>query len=91
MAQLVIESKRASEALGKISYGPTVTEKKSLRYRRSLYIIKDLKIGDVLTHDNVRAIRPGLGLPTKYLDLILGKKIKQNVKRGTALSWNYLI
>ena len=90
MSQLVIESERAWQALGQISYGATEAEKKSLQYRRSLYVVQDLKAGDVLTRDNIRAIRPGLGLQTKYLDVVLGKTIKQNVKRGTGLAWDLL-
>jgi N-acetylneuraminate synthase len=90
MAQLVVETERAWQALGQVSYGPTEAEKKSLRFRRSLYVVRDLKAGDVLTRENVRAIRPGLGLPTKYLEQMLGKTVKQNVKRGTALSFDHL-
>jgi N-acetylneuraminate synthase len=90
MAQLVLETERAWHALGKVSYGPTEAEKKSIKFRRSLYIVQDLKAGDVLTRENVRAIRPGLGLPTKYLEVLLGKKMNQDVKRGTALSWTLL-
>ena len=85
MAQLVVETERAWQALGQVSYGPTATEKKSIQFRRSLYIVQDLKAGDVLTRENVRAIRPGLGLPTKYLGVVLGKTVNQDVKRGTAL------
>ena len=87
MAQLVLETERAWQSLGKVSYGATEAEKKSIQFRRSLYIVKDLKAGDVLTNENVRAIRPGLGLPTKYLDQVLGKTIKQDVNMGTALNW----
>lgn len=90
MAQLVLETERAWQALGKVSYGATVAEKKSLQFRRSLYIVKDLKAGDVLTKDNVRAIRPGLGLATKYLEQVLGRTVKQDVQRGTGLSWPLL-
>ena len=90
MNQLVIESERAWQALGKISYGVTEAEKKSLQYRRSLYVVQDLKAGDVLTRDNVRALRPGYGLATKYLDVILGKTVKQDVRRGTGLEWDLL-
>jgi len=87
MAQLVQEVERAWQAMGQISYGATEAEKKSLVFRRSLYIVKDLKAGDVLTSDNVRAIRPGFGLATKYLDVVLGKSVNQDIKRGTALDW----
>jgi N-acetylneuraminate synthase len=90
MAQLVVETERAWAALGQVSYGPTAAEKKSLLFRRSLYVVKDIKAGDTLTRDNLRAIRPGLGLPTKYLDVILGRAVKENVKRGTAMSWELI-
>jgi N-acetylneuraminate synthase len=90
MAQLVVESERAWQALGQVSYGATEAEKKSIQFRRSLYVVQDLRAGDVLTYENVRAIRPGLGLPTKYLAVVLGKKVSQDVKRGTALGWRLL-
>ena len=90
MAQLVMETEHAWQALGQVSYGPTEAEKKSLQYRRSLYVVQDLKAGDLLTQENVRAIRPGLGLPTKYLEQILGRAVNQDVKRGTALGWGLL-
>jgi pseudaminic acid synthase len=89
MAQLVVETEHAWQAIGEVSYGPTEAEKKSLQYRRTLYVVKDLKVGDVLTDDNVRAIRPGLGLPTKYLEYVLGRTVKQDVRRGTALAWEH--
>lgn len=91
MAQLVVETERAWQALGKVSYGATEAEKKSIQFRRSLYVVQDLRAGDVLTHENVRAIRPGHGLPPKYLDQVMGKTIKQDVKRGTALAWGHLL
>jgi N-acetylneuraminate synthase len=91
MAQLVVETERAWQALGHVRYGPTEAEKKSIQFRRSLYIVNDLKAGDVLTRENVRAIRPGLGLPTKYLAQILGRTVKQDVKRGTALVWEMVL
>ncbi len=90
MSQLVMETERVWQALGKVSYGPTAVEEESLQFRRSLYIVQDLKAGEVLSRENVRAIRPGLGLPTKYLGQILGKILKQDVKRGTALGWELL-
>ena len=90
MAQLVLESDRAWQAMGHVAYGPTEVEKNSLQYRRSLYVVQDIKAGDVLTKENMRAIRPGLGLPTKYLEKVLGKAVNQDVKRGTALGWGML-
>ena len=90
MAQLVVETERAWQALGRVSYGPTEAEKKSIQFRRSIYVVKDLKAGDVLTKDNIRAIRPGFGLPTKYFEVVLGKVVQQDVKRGTALGWELL-
>lgn len=91
MTQLVRETERVWQSLGKVSYGPTEEEKKSLTFRRSLYITQDLKAGDVLTRENVRAIRPGLGLSMKYLEQVLGKTIKRDVRHGTALGWGHLL
>ena len=90
MAQLVVETERAWQALGQVSYGPTDAERKSIVFRRSLYVVKHLKAGDVLTKDNVRAIRPGLGLPPKYLEEVLGRTLNQDVARGTALNWGLI-
>lgn len=90
MAQLVVETERAWQAIGDVRYGPTAAEKKSIQFRRSLYIVQDLKAGDELTSENVRAIRPGLGLPTKYLDWVLGRSVKVDVKRGTALNMDLI-
>lgn len=90
MTQLVVETERAWQSLGQVSYGPTEAEKKSIQFRRSLYVVQDLKAGDVLTRVNVRAIRPGFGMPTKYLEQVLGKIVKQDIKRGTALSWELI-
>ena len=90
MAQLVAETRRAWQALGRVSYGATAEEKESVQFRRSLYIVQDLKAGNVLTRENVRAIRPGLGLETKYLENIIGRIVKQAAKRGTALRWELL-
>ena len=86
--QLVIETERAWQALGKISYGTTEAEKKSLVFRRSLYVAQDMKAGDIFTPDNLRAVRPGLGLPPKYYEVLLGKAIKQDAKMGTPVSWS---
>lgn len=87
---LVVESKRAWQALGKISYGVSEKEKNSIKYRRSLYITKDLKAGDVLDKESLRSIRPGYGLPPKYYETLLGRKVARDVKIGTPASWELL-
>jgi N-acetylneuraminate synthase len=91
MNLLVTETKRAWEALGKISYGVTEIEKKSLVFRRSIYIAEDVKEGDILNEKNLRCIRPGLGLPPKYYDMLLGKKIKSSLKKGTPMKMEYVL
>jgi pseudaminic acid synthase len=90
MAQLVLEAERATQALGTIKYGPTEAEKASLSYRRSLYIAQDLKAGDVLTPENLRAVRPGFGLSPKYYNVVLGRSVKCHVQQGTSLQWELL-
>jgi len=86
MKRLVEESKVAYQSLGKISYGPTEEEKSSLKFRRSLYAVKDIKKGEIFTKENIRAIRPGYGMKPKNLDLIIGKKSAVDVTRGEALT-----
>lgn len=88
---LVEESERAWQALGRIQYGASAAEAKSLLFRRSLYVVRDIEAGEVLTGDNVRAIRPGLGLPPGQLDLVLGKRVTRAVRRGTPLSFELLM
>lgn len=90
MRQLVVETERAWQSLGTVSYGPTHKEKKSIEYRRSLYVVQDMQAGEVFTSHNVRAIRPGLGLPTKYLGVFLGKVTSRSIKKGTPLGWDSL-
>jgi N-acetylneuraminate synthase len=86
MAQLVIETERAWQALGKVQTGPTVKEKASLVFRRSLYVVADVKAGEKLTPANVRAIRPGNGIAPKFYDEVIGKTAKRDIARGTPLS-----
>jgi pseudaminic acid synthase len=90
LKSLVEEIDRAWRALGAVRYGPTDKEKSSLAFRRSLYITQDLKAGDVLTKDNVRAIRPGLGLPPKHFDAVLGRRVRADTPRGTPLKLELL-
>ncbi|MEE2959181.1 MAG: pseudaminic acid synthase [Myxococcota bacterium] len=90
LQSLVIESKRAWQALGTITYGATQAEQSSHKNRRSLYIAKDMQPGDILTPENLRCVRPGLGLPPKYYDICLGRKVKQAAPKGTAMTWELI-
>lgn len=87
---LVSECRKAKDALGKVHYGCTDKEIASRIHRRSLYIAKDMQAGDIFTAENLRSVRPGLGLAPKYLPQFLGRKVKQDVTMGTPLSWDLL-
>jgi sialic acid synthase SpsE len=73
-----------------VHYGPTPAEKPSLTFRRSLYVAEDMKAGDTFNERNLRAIRPGLGLPPKFLDVLMGRKVCRDVARGTPADWDLL-
>lgn len=90
MTALVKETERAFQALGTVKYGPTEAEKKSLVFRRSLYIAEDVKAGDILTPNNLRVVRPGLGLPPKLYETVLGKTVRKDAKKGTPVTWELL-
>ena len=90
LKSLVIETERAWRSLGEISYGARGDETKSMQFRRSLYIAADMQAGEALTTDNLRAIRPGGGLSPKYYEILLGKKVKQAVKKGTPINWELI-
>ena len=85
---LVNESHNAWRALGQVSYGPTADEVPTLRRRRSLYVTKDIPAGEKVTADNVRAIRPGLGLSPANLDAVLGLTVVRDTARGSPVSWD---
>jgi N-acetylneuraminate synthase len=87
---LVTETGNAWQARGKVRYGVSNSEEGSVQFRRSLYVVADLKPGDVLSSANVRAIRPGLGLSPKHTDAVLGRRAKVAIARGTPLSWDLL-
>lgn len=90
LRSLVDETKRVWQGLGEITYGVTEKEKRSLQFRRSLYVVDDVKVGDTFTSENIRAIRPGFGLPTGHFDRFIGKKANKDIARGTALDWEML-
>jgi len=76
--------------LGKVHYGSTHEEEKSRVFRRSLFVVKDVKAGETFTTKNLRSIRPGYGLSPKYLKVFLGKTVKKDIKKGTPLSWDLI-
>lgn len=88
MKELVVGATQAWRALGQVHYGPTPSEERSLRYRRSLYVAKDMRAGETFNKENLRVIRPGLGLPPKHYEELLGKKVKRSVKKGTPVNWD---
>ena len=80
----------AEKALGNVNYDMSEKEQASRVFRRSLFVVKDMKAGEKFTLENVRSIRPGHGLPVKELDRVLGRKATENLERGTPLSWEML-
>lgn len=90
MAQLVKECNAAKLALGEIKYGPTLAEEKSLVFRRSIYVAKDMRKGEPFTLENLKIVRPGKGLKPAVLANILGKKINCDAEKGTPLAWDLI-
>lgn len=80
----------AWKALGRVRYEKTESEKGNAQFRRSLYIVQDMKAGEVLEPGNLRSIRPGFGLPPKFYDLLLGKRVNCDASRGTPMSWDLI-
>ncbi len=91
MKQLVDESRKAWQSLGKVHYGPTESEKKSIIFRQSIYVSEDIKKGELLTEKNIRIVRPGCGLLPKYYDMIIGRKAAFNAKKGTPVIWDLIL
>jgi N-acetylneuraminate synthase len=87
---LAVETERAWQALGAVSYGATAAEMKSLQFRRSIYITEDIRAGEMLTRQNMRCVRPGLGLPPKYFETLLGRRVNCDLKKGTPVAWPLL-
>jgi pseudaminic acid synthase len=82
--------REAEVAVGKVDYSLTGNMLKNREFSRSLYIVEDIKAGEKFTQKNIRSIRPGFGLPPRYLDEILNKTAKLNLRKGTALKWDYI-
>ena len=91
MKALVVESERAWQAMGRIHYGPTAAEKVAVTRRRSIYLSEDVGEGEALSEGNLRVVRPGHGLEPKFLPLVLGRRLRRAVTKGTPLSWDLLL
>ncbi|GGK97968.1 pseudaminic acid synthase [Mangrovihabitans endophyticus] len=90
VAALVTESERAWQALGTTHIGPTEAERESLRFRRSLYVVSDVRAGDTVTEENVRSIRPTGGLEPDAIGTVLGRTFRQDATKGTPLTWDLI-
>ena len=91
LESLVIETERAWQSLGSVVYGVTSSEVKSKIFRRSLYVAGDMVAGEIFTENNLKIIRPGIGLPPKYYEQFLGRKVRMDVSKGTAVNWGLII
>jgi N-acetylneuraminate synthase len=85
---LRVETERAFESIGAVVYGGTESEEKSKKYRRSLYAARDIKAGERFTEDDLRCVRPALGLAPKFLTMVVGKKAGRDIQKHTPLSWD---
>ncbi|HHV27333.1 MAG TPA: pseudaminic acid synthase [Tissierellia bacterium] len=86
--EMVYRIRDLEKALGQVTYELTEKQRNSREHSRSLFVVKDVKKGEVFTKENVRSIRPGFGLETKYISDVLGKKARCDVKKGTPMRWN---
>lgn len=90
LRNLVIEAKRAFDAIGDIRFGPVGSETGSLKFRRSIYVVADVGQGDELDSRNLKIIRPGFGLAPKHYDSLIGRCARKDIKKGTPMSWELL-
>ena len=90
MVNLAKGAQSAWSALGQVNYDRKSSEETNLKFRRSLYIVKDISEGEIITEEHVKSIRPGYGLAPKFFDQIIGKKILKDTSKGTAVSWDLI-
>jgi len=88
--KMVDEIRQVEKALGKSSFELNDKIKKSRTFARSLFAVKDIRAGELLTEENIKSIRPSYGLPPKYFKIILGKRAKKDIKKGTPLNWDLI-
>lgn len=89
-SEMVQQIRNVEKALGHSTYELNKEQVESRIYSRSLFVVKDIKAGEIFTADNVKSIRPGIGMHTKYWDEILGKKARCNIEKGTPMDWKYV-
>lgn len=87
---LVTETHRAWQALGTVKYGGAVAEEKSKHYRRSIFVAEDIRAGEVITRQNIRVVRPAVGLAPRHLEAVLGQVATTDLAKGTPLAWSHL-
>jgi pseudaminic acid synthase len=90
LKKLVEDVRMAEDALGRVYYGLSKEEKKSIIYRRSLFTVKDIKKGEIFNEENIRSIRPAAGLKPRHLDRALGRRARRDIKRGRPLDWSLI-
>lgn len=88
--ELCIGAHSAWEAIGNVNYGFKSSEKGNVKFRRSLYFVKTMKKGDFIEADSIRSVRPGYGLPPKYLDSVVGRRLLSDVSAGVAVTWEQI-
>ena len=88
--EMVVAVRTTEKALGTIRYGTSPKEQSSRVFRRSIFAVKDIKAGELFSNDNIRSIRPGFGLHSRYLEIIIGRSAKKDIKRGTPLDWKLI-
>jgi len=90
LAALCRDSKTAWASLGQVDYGRKSSEQGNVKFRRSLYFVKDLKAGDIISADAIRSVRPGFGLPPKFMSKIIGSQVTKDIKANTATNTNLI-
>lgn len=90
LKQLVVETDRAWQSLGQVSYHPTCSESKNVKYRRSIFLSKDVSEGELLTTENTTIVRPGSGMEPYHYPLVLGRSANGTYRRGTPLNWSMI-
>ena len=89
-ASMVKAIREVEEVLGEVSYPTDITKISGRQFSRSLYIAEDMKVGDVLTEENLRSVRPGYGLAPKYLNECLGKRVNRDLNKGERMSFEFI-